>query len=171
MYIGSSDSTLSGSRNGLSAIVFWKYLSLNSDEQITENAIRCLKTAQEFEERFRKVIDRKNKEKGLDLRLIRCPFGLTLIFSKMREAIRSKYTLAEQSMNNYKYNHLFVFTNIANKPELLNEFLRDASEEYSFEAELADLEVSTLPALHHAHSEIQKSQNQYKKYQLGPGNC
>jgi histidine decarboxylase len=94
MYIGSMDSTLSGSRNGLSAIIFWKYLSLNSDEKIIEDCLRCLKCAQDIEVRFRKIIDKKNKEKNLDLRLIRGPFGLTLIFSKMREAIRSKYTLA-----------------------------------------------------------------------------
>jgi len=94
MYIGSMDSTLSGSRNGMSALVFWKYLSLNSDEEITNTTLRCLKAAQDFETRLRKIIVRKNTEKGLDLRLVRCPYGLTLIFSKLREAIRSKYTLA-----------------------------------------------------------------------------
>jgi len=169
MYIGSMDSTLSGSRNGLSAIVLWKYLSLNSDEQIIDNCVRCLKTVQEIEVRFRKIIEKKNKEKGLDLRLIRGSFGLTLIFSKMREAIRSKYTLAEQSMEDYEYNHLFTFTNVANKPELINSFLKDAEEDYSFEAELIGLEVTKIPG--GALGEVEKKKNKLRKYQMGPGNC
>jgi glutamate/tyrosine decarboxylase-like PLP-dependent enzyme len=56
MYIGSMDSTLSGSRNGVSAIIFWKYLSENSDEQITEECLNCLHKAQEMEHELRKII-------------------------------------------------------------------------------------------------------------------
>jgi histidine decarboxylase len=56
MYIGSMDSTLSGSRNGVSAIIFWKYLSENSEEQITEECLNCLHKAQEMEHELRKII-------------------------------------------------------------------------------------------------------------------
>ena len=48
MYIGSLDSTLSGSRNAISPIVLWKHLCTNSEKSIEENTALCLTTAQQF---------------------------------------------------------------------------------------------------------------------------
>ena len=48
MYIGSMDSTLSGSRNAISPIVLWKHLCTNSEKSIEENTALCLTTAQQF---------------------------------------------------------------------------------------------------------------------------
>jgi len=74
-------------------------------------------------------------------------------------------------METYNYNHLFIFTDAADSPELMNNFLKDAEEEYSFEAELVNLKVETLPSLHHALGEAEKKRFKVKKYQMGPGNC
>jgi len=49
---------------------------------------------------------------------------------------------------------MFMLKNIADQPELINNFLKDVEEEYSFERELVNLDIKEIPALHHAHSEM-----------------
>lgn len=171
MYIGSMDSTLSGSRNGVSAIIFWKYLSENSDDSITEECMLCLRKAQEMESELRKIVEKKNKAYGLKLKVSRGPFGLGIILSKLREAIASKYTLAEQDLYGEAYNHMFVFKHLANRPEVFKSFLEDVSQEFSFEEELEKLDLKLIDPMHPAHADLFKKRHRKKEFRLGHGKC
>jgi hypothetical protein len=46
--IGSTDTTLSGSRNSLTPVLFWKYLSEHSDERLDLLAYQCFQLAKKF---------------------------------------------------------------------------------------------------------------------------
>jgi hypothetical protein len=52
MYIGCPDSTLSGSRNGTTALVFWDFFASNSYEALEKRATKCMMDA-EYQKRER----------------------------------------------------------------------------------------------------------------------
>ncbi len=92
---------------------------------------------------IREVIEKKNKANSkLNLRVSRAPFGLCLVFNKLRAGIRKKYILAEQDLNGRSYNHLFVFKHLTQKPELIYSFIEDLKTDFSFEEELEKVDLS-----------------------------
>jgi|JI6StandDraft_1071083.scaffolds.fasta_scaffold120590_3 hypothetical protein len=70
---------------------------------------------------------------GTNLKLVRAPFSLSIIFSKMVQKYCDKYTLSGQDIDGKNFNHLFVLQHVAHNPELIERFLEHAAEPGSFE--------------------------------------
>ena len=111
--------------------------------------------------KLRQIIDTKNKTLRTNLKLVRGPFGLSLIFSKMIKKYCDKYTLAEQDINGESFNHLFVFQHVAHNPALIEQFLKHAAEPGSFEGEAPPV----------ARTAVGGKIGAAKRYRLGPGSC
>ncbi len=82
---------------------------------------------------MRSVCEKKNQAQNINLTVSRAPLTLCLVFSRLRPELRDKYTLAEQSIGDYTYNHLFVFDHLGKRPEVLKAFKADLEAPLSFE--------------------------------------
>ena len=98
--------TFAGSRSGLSALVWWTFISTHTYEQQLESVLDCLKLAEYTEAELKKV----QKEIGRDIWIARSPLALSLRFRKSNDAIVYKYTLASEDM--YYANELRHYTHI-----------------------------------------------------------
>ena len=104
--IGSPDTTFAGSRNGLSALVWWTYISTHPYEQQMESVLSCLKLAEYTEAGLKKV----EQKIGKDIWIVRSPLALSIHFKRPNDAIVYKYTLA--SANAYDGNELRHYTHV-----------------------------------------------------------
>ncbi|MEC3906679.1 hypothetical protein VOI54_06590 [Tamlana sp. 2201CG12-4] len=95
-YIGSPDTTLGGSRNGFSPMLYWKYFAKKS---YSENITRALKTeavAVEFETKIKlleKELQVQFPEDNVDLWIHRSALSLAVLFRKVNNDITYKYTV------------------------------------------------------------------------------
>ena len=93
-YIGSSDTTISLSRNAHSAIILWSYISNNSYDSQVESVLSCLENVQ-YTLKCLNILERKT---GLDLRIMHFAPSLSILFHKPSNWIVSKYTLTTCSL-------------------------------------------------------------------------
>jgi histidine decarboxylase len=95
-YIGSPDTTLGGSRNGFSPMLYWKYFAKKS---YSENITRALKTeevAAQFEtelQKLEKELQAKFPDENVDLWIHRSELSLAVLFRKVNSDITHKYTV------------------------------------------------------------------------------
>lgn len=89
-YIGSPDTTFAGSRNGLSALIWWTHLTDYDYEAQVDKVVYCLDMIKYAYDELQKV----QTEIGKDIWITYTPLTLTLQFMEPNEDIVHKYTLS-----------------------------------------------------------------------------
>ena len=105
-YTGSSDTTISLSRNGHSAILLWSYISNNSYHSQVESVLSCLENVKYT----LKCLNKLGRRTGLDLRILHFAPSLSILFRKPNDWIVSKYSLSTCSLK--IHSHEFQFAQI-----------------------------------------------------------
>ncbi|PHM37711.1 pyridoxal-dependent decarboxylase [Xenorhabdus innexi] len=116
-YIGAQDSTLSGSRNGFSALLLWHYLARYSYNDQIESIVHRLKMSESVYQKLRAL----GVELGLDLHVHRSPLSLSILFRCPNNAIVDDFSLSTEAKNGIKYAHLFVMQHVTD--ELINQLI------------------------------------------------
>jgi histidine decarboxylase len=98
-YIGSVDTTISGSRNGLTPLILWYAIRSLGLEGMKERTERSLRTAAYAEAQF--------KQAGIEA--WRNPQALTVVFPQPPKAVRDKWQLASAS----GYSHLVCMPHVS----------------------------------------------------------
>jgi histidine decarboxylase len=137
-YIGASDTTFAGSRNGLSAVVMWDYLARHSYDDQIRMAAACHRTAGYAHDRLLALQERL----GLDLWVDRSPLALTVRFRRPHPDIVRKYSLSYETVSVDEemrpYVHLYAMKHVT--CELIDELIRDLRQPGAF-----DLPASCAP--------------------------
>lgn len=103
-YIGAQDSTLAGSRNGFSALLFWLYLSKNSYDVQMNKIIDQLKMSEDVYQRLKRLAS----DLGRELYVQRSPLSLSILFLCPNNDIVEEFSLSTQTENGIHYAHIFV---------------------------------------------------------------
>jgi histidine decarboxylase len=137
-YIGSPDTTFSGSRNGFSAIVMWDFLARHSYDDQVDRVVKCEKIAQYAEERLKQLQEKYHP--GLDLYIARTPLALTVRFRKPNDSLVAKYSLSCETLmvgdEKRSYAHVYAMTLVTKK--LIDEFIKDLQPEDAFKEKTKD---------------------------------
>ncbi|WP_159478232.1 histidine decarboxylase [Dyadobacter sp. 3J3] len=116
-YIGSIDTTITGSRNGLNPVILWYAIKTQAKDRLREKAKVCLSLASYTENKLR--------DAGFDA--WRNHQSITVVFSKPGELICRKWQLATQG----EQAHLICMPGIS--IDTIDEFLRDMIKDKSVE--------------------------------------
>lgn len=108
-YIGSLDTTISGSRNGFTPLVLWQRIDTLGLQGIRERALRALEIARYAEETIREA----------GIAAWRNPNAVTVVFPRVHDALREKWQLATQG----DISHLIVMPGITK--EHIERFVED----------------------------------------------
>lgn len=141
-YVGARDSTLAGSRNGLSALILWNYLARTSYNDEITKALRCQERARYAHRRLcnleaqLKALGLLDQDEGMWLG--RQPFSLSVYFKQVHRDIVSKYSLSREifrvkqgsAEREKAYNHIFVMEHVDEK--LIERLVKDLSEPEAF---------------------------------------
>jgi histidine decarboxylase len=120
---GSSDTTVSLSRNGHSAFLLWSYISNNSYNTQVEIVLRCLQlvsyTVSQLKELEQKLM--------VDLRIIHYSPSLSIIFRKPNSRIILKYSLSVSSLciDSEEHSVAQIYTMKHVTMDKINEFIAD----------------------------------------------
>ena len=120
---GSSDTTVSLSRNGHSAFLLWSYISNNSYNTQVESVLRCLQlvsyTVSQLKELEQKLM--------VDLRIIHYSPSLSIVFRKPNSRIILKYSLSVSSLCIDSEEHfvaqIYIMKHVT--MDKINEFIAD----------------------------------------------
>ena len=120
-YIGSPDTTFGGSRNGLSCLNWWTYISTYNYDSQVEKVIYCLEmVAYTYKELSTKIT-------GRDIWLANTPLTLSIRFKKPNDKITHKYTLAVEKLRvNGKertYVHMYMMNHVTK--DTINSLIED----------------------------------------------
>ncbi|MEL7631588.1 pyridoxal-dependent decarboxylase [Pectobacterium aroidearum] len=126
-YIGTQDSTLAGSRNGFSALLFWLYLAKNSYDIQMRKILCQLKMSEDLYQRLKKL----SGELGCNLHVQRSPLSLSVLFLCPRNDIVEEFSLSTQTENGIKYAHIFVMEHVTH--ELIDQFIERLHQKGAFE--------------------------------------
>jgi histidine decarboxylase len=130
-YIGSDDTTFSGSRNGFSALILWDFISRNSVGDLTRRANKCEETAQYA---LKKLDEAQKAHKELDLWIEYSPHALTVRFRQAVCRLVFKYSLSNETLyvKNEKrnYSHIYLMDSVTH--ELIDRFVEDLKAEDAF---------------------------------------
>ena len=115
-YVGSPDTTFAGSRNALSPLILWNYITTHSYEQQVESVLRCVGLAQFVHDE----LVRLGEDLGEDLWVAKSPLSLSVRFKKVNRAIMAEYSLGEETLmmecgRKRTYAHLFVMQSTSEK--------------------------------------------------------
>lgn len=108
-YIGTLDTTISGSRNGFTPLILWHRLQTLGAEGLRRRAMRSLELAAYAEDRLRSA----------GVQAWRNPSAITVVFPKIAESVRAKWQLATQG----NISHLIVMPGITK--EQIDAFVED----------------------------------------------
>ena len=108
-YIGTLDTTISGSRNGFTPLILWHRLQKLGVEGLRERALRSLELAAYAEAQLC----------GAGVQAWRNPDAITVVFPKIAESVRAKWQLATQG----NISHLIVMPGITK--EQIDAFVED----------------------------------------------
>ena len=108
-YIGSIDTTISGSRNGFTPLVLWYAIRSLGIEGMRDRAKKSLATAAYAEEQF----------KQLGIEAWRNPQALTVVFPEPPAAVRDKWQLASAN----GYSHVICMPHV--RREQIDELISD----------------------------------------------
>ena len=95
-YIGSPDTTFAGSRNGLSTLIWWTYISTHDYEAQVKKLIHCLELTIYAKDQLTKV--EEDRGRCEDLWISHSPLSLSVRFKKPNDDIVYKYTLANETL-------------------------------------------------------------------------
>lgn len=107
-YIGAQDSTLSGSRNGFSALILWHYLARNSYQDQIDKIVRLIRTS---ESAYQKLLD-LSVTLDRDLHVHRSPLSLSVLFLRPNPEIVARFSLSTDSEEGVDYAHLFAMEHV-----------------------------------------------------------
>jgi len=113
-YIGSSDTTFSGSRNGFSALILWDYLSRNTPEQLTVKANALMEAAKRAVLRLKEA-ERARQIRGwepTDLKIQRSSDSLTIHFIQPNKRIVKGYSLSTEKTKENNWAHIFIMEHV-----------------------------------------------------------
>ncbi len=129
-YIGSPDSTFAGSRNALSPLILWDYLSRNSYEDFTNKVKRDLEITQYAVDQL-KILE---QEIGMDLWIEYTPLALTVRFRKANPEIVTKYSLSGEDLyvgeQERSYSHIYIMNHVDKK--LVDNLINDLKQPGAF---------------------------------------
>ncbi|XP_002989901.2 serine decarboxylase 2 [Selaginella moellendorffii] len=94
IYTGTPDTTFAGSRNGLSAVFFWSYISKHTLKQQIDKAVRCQGMARFIYNTMTEL----GKKLNLDLWVARSPLSLTVRFRQLNDDLVFKYSLSNETL-------------------------------------------------------------------------
>ena len=122
-YIGSPDTTFSGSRNGFSALILWYFISSHSVQDMIQRIARGEEMAQYALKKLQEV----QKRHEADLWVEYSPRTLTIRFRQANDRLVFKYSLSNETLyvKNEKrdYSHLYLMDWVSD--ELLDRFAED----------------------------------------------
>jgi len=107
-YIGSHDTTISGSRNGHSVVFLWYALKKMGVKGLQERYKNCLEVAQYC----------KNKLNGLGIPAWRNPGSITVVFPKVNNRLKEKWQLATDDVT-----HIICMPSVSKAQ--IDEFIED----------------------------------------------
>jgi len=113
-YIGSLDTTITGSRNGHSVLFLWYALMKMGREGLAQRYQHSLAVAQYCKEQLNQI----------GIQAWTNPGAITVVFPKVSEAIKAKWQLATDDVT-----HIICMPNVTK--EQIDEFVRDVKEEQS----------------------------------------
>ena len=127
--IGSPDTTFGGSRNGLSALNWWTYISTNNYDSEVNKVVNCLRLVAHTYEELKKFPQ--------DIWLKYSPLTLSIRFKKPNNKITYKYSLAVETITEEgkkcKYVHMYVMSHVTK--ELIDKLLTDLRSPDAWESE------------------------------------
>ena len=105
---GCPDTTFSGSRSGLAAIIWWTYISTHDYDKQVKKVLHCLNLAKATTEKLKRL----ESKIGKDLWITQAPSSLAVRFKKPNDDIVRKYSLASETID-YKgemrtYTHVYL---------------------------------------------------------------
>lgn len=139
-YIGSADTTLGGSRNAFSAVVFWDYLSHHSYQDSVNDVLETEKVGAYLEQSLKELEKELQKKFGreVDLWIARSTLALAVRFRLVNSTISYKYTvdserlwvpISKTEQQERSYSHVFCMQSVTKKlVDELMEDIRKASE-------------------------------------------
>lgn len=131
-YIGSPDTTFAGSRNGLSPIILWDFLSQNSYEDQINRTIKCENMAAYAEEQLKTV---QESYPEIDLWIERTPLALTVRFRKPNDKIVYKHSLSCETLlidgEERHYAHIYTMDSVTK--DLIDEFISELKKPDAFD--------------------------------------
>lgn len=123
-YTGSPDTTLAGSRNGLSALVLWSRLSRMTENEEIDLVMTAMRNAELFHAELREL----DAKKGGVLSPARSTNSLTVRFTAPKsEEILRKYSLPSAEVQGIRYAHAYVMPHVTE--DLIRQFIRDLAKE------------------------------------------
>ena len=130
-YIGGSDSTFGGSRNGLSAVLLWTYLARSGVDANQTKATRLQDLADLTEAKLRDLDREISQRHGLALNVQRSRRALTLRFRKLSNHLVDRYSLSCSRLHQQidgvtrqvNVSHLFIMDHV--DEALINRFISD----------------------------------------------
>jgi histidine decarboxylase len=129
-YIGSADTTFSGSRNGFSALILWYFISSHSVRDMIQRIARGEEMAQYALKKLQEV----QKCHKADLWVEYSPHTLTVRFRQANDQLVFKYSLSNETLyvKNVKrdYSHLYLMDSVSK--ELLDQFAEDLKTSHAF---------------------------------------
>lgn len=136
VYIGARDSTFAGSRNGLSAVVFWQYLATHSFDRQIDKEVMLAERADYAHERLKEL----QNERAEDLWVERSPLALTVRFRRPSEDIVRKYSLSNERLlvsgREREYSHIYIMEHVT--ADLIDALVRDLGQPGAFPGQPAD---------------------------------
>jgi histidine decarboxylase len=140
-YIGAADTTLGGSRNAFSAVLYWDYLARNGYEQSVAEVVRAEKIGTYFEEQLRQLESELKQKFGpdVDLWISRSRLSLAVRFRLVSPTIKYKFTvdaeripypLSDTTQQYRSFSHIYLMQSLTHElaDELIAE-LREASKD------------------------------------------
>ena len=122
-YIGAADTTLGGSRNAFSSVIFWDYLSRLSYKESMDKVKACEKAADYMVDKL-KEIERNVKEvygEDVDFWIARSKLSLAVRFRLVNPTIKYKFTvdserlsvpISEKEEQKRTYSHVYVMQSL-----------------------------------------------------------
>jgi histidine decarboxylase len=133
-YIGSADTTLGGSRNAFSAIVFWDYLARHSYEESIKDVLQTERVGTYLVDELKKL-EKDLKEKfgnEVDLWIARSTLSLAVRFRLVNPTISYKYTVDSERLwvpiskteeQERTYSHVYCMQSVTE--ELVDSLMED----------------------------------------------
>ena len=136
-YIGSADTTLGGSRNAFSAVIFWDYLARHSYEESVNDVLETERVAAYMIDQL-KILEEELKKrfgKDVDLWIARSKLSLAVRFRLVNPEITYKYTVDSERMwvpiskteeQERTYSHVYIMQSVTKN--LVDELIGDIRE-------------------------------------------
>jgi histidine decarboxylase len=147
-YIGSSDTTFAGSRNGFSSLILWDYLAKNSYQSQIQKAIYTEQMASYIYEQL-KLLEQTLQ---MDLWVARTPLSLTIRFRQPNAELISKYSLSCETLfvDNEKRHYAHVFAMAHVTIEMIENLIKDLHQPNAFPQDsLVPTQVCSSSYSHH----------------------